>query len=305
VSYFNCRPVERIIRSVTIFDFLTDSTAQTVALGTVLLGAMAGMVGSFAVVRRESLQGDAVSHAALPGLALAFLFGGRGPGAVLLGGAVAGWCALGLVGLLARRRVPYDAALGGVLAVAFGLGLALQTFLIRRGGDAAQFGFERFLFGQAALLRTHDIALIAGVGLAILIIILLFWKELKLAAFDPEFALAAGLPVKRLNLLLSALIVAAVVAGLQAVGVVLVSALLVAPAVAARQWTDRFPRAVLLAVGFGAASGLLGTLTAYRLEHGELRVPTGPLIVLAATLLAGLSLVFAPKRGLAWRGRRA
>lgn len=285
-------------------DFLTDPTLRTVALGTAALGATAGLVGAFAVARRESLQGDAVSHAALPGLAAAFALGGRSPLAVLLGGAAAGWCALALVGLLTRRRVPFDAALGGVLSVFFGLGLAAQTYLTRSSPEAARFGFERYLFGQAALLREADVILIAAVGLGVLLVLLALWKELAAVSFDPEFAAAAGLPVRALNLLLAGLVVAAVVAGLQSVGVVLMSALLIAPAVAARQWSDRLGRVAAISAAVGAAAGLGGTYFGTLTAAEGLRVPTGPLIVLAATAAAAVSLLVAPRRGLVWRGFR-
>jgi manganese/zinc/iron transport system permease protein len=270
---------------------------RTVAAGTALLGLVAGAVGCFAVLRRQSLQGDVVSHAALPGVALAFLLGGRSAVVLVVGGAVAGWVALLLVGVVGRRsRVPTDAALGGALAVFFGLGLALMRYAQSLPGAAAN-PLDRYLFGQAANLRTSDLGVIGGAGAVTLLVLVLVWKELKLFAFDPEYAASLGLPVRRLDLLLTTLTVVAVVIGLKAVGVVLMTALLVAPAVAARQWTDRLGVMVILAAAFGLLAGVGGTVLAHYLgtKYAD-GVPTGPTIVLVATGLVLVSLFFGTAR---------
>jgi manganese/zinc/iron transport system permease protein len=276
---------------------------RTVAAGAALLGLAAGAVGCFAVLRRQSLQGDVVSHAALPGVAVAFLLGGRSPVLLILGGAVAGWVALVLVGVIGRRsRVPTDAALGGTLAVFFGLGLALLRHVQVNVPDAAQHPLDRYLFGQAANLRTPDLWAIGGLGAAALLALALVWKELKLLSFDPDYAASVGLPVRRFDLLLTTLTVVAVVIGLKAVGVVLMTALLVAPGAAARQWTNRLGLMVILAGAFGALAGAGGTVLAHHL--GTTRaVPTGPTIVLMASALVVLSLLFGPARGLVWNAR--
>lgn len=275
-----------------------DTGTLTVAAGTGLLGATAGLVGTFAVVRRQSLQGDAVAHAALPGVMLAFLFGGRAPMLLLVGGAVAGWLALAGVRLIVRRsRVPFDAALGGTLTVFFGFGLALMKY-VQREPDAATHGLERYLFGQAATLRTDDVRAMAVIGGGVAVVVVLLWKELKLLAFDPEYAAVRGWPVRRLDAVLTGLIVVTVVAGLQAVGVVLMSTLLIAPAAAARQWTDSLGPGAMLAVLIGTASAVGGTLASL-----EVGIPTGPAIVLVATVLAVGSLLIGP-RGVLWGGNR-
>lgn len=282
-----------------------DPSVRPVALGTAALGAATGAVGTFAVVRRRSLQGDAVAHAALPGVALAYLVGGRSEVGLVLGAAVTGWLALAVVsGLTGRNRVPFDAALGGALAVFFGLGLVLMTYLQRAypGPDGVR--AQKYLFGQdAALMRAEDVWPVIALGGGAVLAVVLFWKEFKLLSFDPDFAASVGLPTGRLDLALSGLIVLAVVIGLQTVGVVLMSALIVAPAAAARQWTDRLGRVTLLAAFFGASSGFAGTLLAHMLSRPRATVPTGPTIVLVATAVAVLSLLFAPARGLVWRLR--
>ncbi len=275
-----------------------SSAVRTVAAGAAGLGLAAGAVGAFAVLRRQSLQGDMVSHAALPGLAAAFLLGAREPIYLVLGGAVAGWLAMLAVGTITRRsRVPFDTALGGALAVFFGLGLVLMTYAQHHVADASRHPLDRYLFGQAALLRDADLWLIGGLGAAVALLLAAFWKEFKLLAFDPDYAASLGYRVRLLDLLLTTLTVAAVVVGLKAVGVVLMTALLVAPTAAARQWTNRLGGVVLLAGAFGAAAGAGGT--AFSHVAGS-ALPTGPTIVLTATALVALSLVFGTARGLAW-----
>jgi manganese/zinc/iron transport system permease protein len=283
-----------------ILELFRDPTFWTVALGSSLLGGVAGALGVFAVLRRESLIGDVMSHAALPGIVLAFLItGSRELPPLLLGAALsAGIGALLAVQIPRRSRIKPDAALGLVLSVFFGIGIVGLTVAQQRP-TAAQAGLDRFLFGQAATMLRRDVAAIALAALLVLAFLLLLWKEWKLLTFDPVFARACGLPVGALEALLGALMVLTVAIGLPAVGVVLMSALLVAPAAAARQWTDRLERMVVLAGGFGALSGGLGTL----MSAGVGRLPTGPLIVLMACGMALLSLLIAPRRGILRRRR--
>jgi manganese/zinc/iron transport system permease protein len=290
----------------TLLSLFDAPALRTVAAGAALLGLAAGAVGCFAVLRRQSLQGDVVSHAALPGVALAFMLGGRSPVLLILGGAIAGWVALVLVGVIDRRsRVPTDAALGGTLAVFFGLGLALLHHIQVNIPDASRHPIDRYLFGQAANLRTPDLWTIGALGAVALLVLALVWKELKLLSFDPDYAASLGFPVPRLDLLLTTITVVAVAIGLKAVGVILMTALLVAPGAAARQWTNRLGLMVVLAGAFGALSGIGGTVLAHHLgERSDKGVPTGPTIVLIATGLVLLSLFFGTARGLVWNLRR-
>lgn len=296
-----------------------DSLAvRTVAAGLAVLGAVAGVIGTFAVVRRQSLQGDAISHAALPGVALAFLFGGREPVVLLLGAAAAGWVAMRLVGgIVGRSRIPFDAALAGALAVFFGLGLVVITYmqkLLNRpaGGafegwlkpqlaDLAQHPLDRYLFGQAAYIRQPDVLLLAALGGGAVLATMLFWKEFKLASFDRDFAASLGFPTRLLDGLLTALMVLAVVLGLRSVGVVLMSALIVAPATAARQWTNRLGPMATLAALVGAAAGVAGVVLSHTLSVERRAIPTGPTVVLCATGLVVASLLCGSERGLVWR----
>jgi len=276
---------------------LTDYTLRTVALGAGTLGIVGGGLGSYAVLRGQSLLGDAISHAALPGVALAFIVtGSKAPLPLMLGAAVTGVAAtLIIIGVTNTTRVPYDSALALMLSVFFGVGLVLLTYLQQHAG-AAQAGLDSFLFGQAAALVEHDVVTMATLGGIALLVMLLFWKELKLLAFDPAFGRSLGYPMQWLDVVLTTLLVIAIVIGLQTVGVVLMSAVIVAPAAAARQWTDRLGVMVALAAAFGAASGVSGALVSGSTPN----LPTGPTIVLCMGAIAIVSLLTAPNRGLLW-----
>ena len=281
------------------FPLLHDYTFQVVALGAALLGMASGMIGSFAVLRRQSLLGDVVSHAALPGIAAVFLMTGTKDTVWLLIGALcSGLTATGfIIGVVRYSRVQFDTALALGMSVFFGLGLVLLTY-VQKIPNSNQAGLQRFIFGQAAVLLKSDILVIAVTGAALLALTLLFWKEFKLLSFDPEFARSLGLPTRSLNVLLSAMTVAAIIAGLQTVGVILMSAMLVAPAVAARQWTNRLGVMVALAALFGAVSGVAGTLASSALP----KLPAGPAIVVAADVLVLISLALGRARS--GRGRK-
>jgi manganese/zinc/iron transport system permease protein len=284
-----------------VMDFLGDYTLRLVAVGSAVLGATSGALGSFAYLRRQSLLGDAVSHAALPGIALAFMLtSSKAPLAMVLGAAVAGWLAtLAMTIIVSRSRVPFDSALGLVLAVFFGFGLVLLTHLQKRP-DAAQAGLDSFLFGQAASLLRSDVETMSILGVAALVIMAVMWKEFKLLSFDPEFAASLGMPVRRLDGLLTVLLVVAIVIGLQTVGVVLMSAMIVAPAAAARQWSRRLAPMVTIAAGIGVFSGVAGSVASAVIP----RLPTGPTIVVVLSIAVAVSLVGAPHRGLLWRWLR-
>jgi len=280
-----------------ISDLFTDYTLRTVALGAAALGAVSGSLGSFAVLRKQSLLGDAISHAALPGIALAFLLtGSKAPLVLVLGAAIAGWIGTLLVmRVVGTTRIKEDSALGIILSVFFGFGLVLLTAIQKRP-DASQAGLDRFLFGQAATLLHRDVIMIAALGAVALGVAALFWKEFKLLAFDPDFGASLGFPMRTVDVLLTSVLVISIVIGLQTVGVVLMSAMVVAPAAAARQWTDRTGGMVGLAGGFGAVAGVAGAVISSLAQH----VPTGPTIVLCLTVIVVVSLALAPNRGLAW-----
>lgn len=285
-------------------DLIYDYTLRTVALGAGTLGIVSGALGAFAVLRRQSLVGDAMSHAALPGIALAYLLtGSKAQLVLLLGAALAGWIGtLLVIGIVRATRVKFDSALGLVLSVFFGFGLMLLTFIQRRP-DASQAGLDKFLFGQAATLVERDVVTMAVIGAVAIGAMLGLWKEFKLLSFDPDFGATIGYPMRVLDVVLTTLIVIAIVVGLQTVGVVLMSAMIVAPAAAARQWTDRLGLMVILSAFFGALAGVTGATVSGTTE----RLPTGPTIVVCTSAIVLVSLLFAPNRGLLWnwlaRGR--
>ena len=282
-------------------ELLFDYTLQTVTLGSAVLGVVSGVLGSFAVLRKQSLLGDAISHAALPGVVLAYLLThSKAPLVLLLGAALAGWLGTLLVMSIVRStRLKYDTALGIVLSVFFGFGLVLLTFLQKRP-DAAQAGLDNFLFGQAAALVRSDVVTMTALAAIALAVTLLFWKEFKLLSFDPDFGCSLGFRMSLVDVLLTSLLVIAIVLGLQMVGVVLMSAMVVAPGAAARQWTDRLGLMVLLAASFGAAAGVSGAVA----SSTATRLPTGPSIVLAIGVIVVVSILLAPNRGLAWEAVR-
>ncbi len=271
-------------------------TLRMVSAGGLLLGALSGVIGSFAVLRKQSLLGDALSHAALPGVGIAFLIAGRRLGVLLTGAAVSSLAGVWFISLITRNtRIKQDGAMGIVLAGWFAIGIGILAFVQQRP-DASQAGLDSFIFGQAAAIRARDVSLLALVGGLMLLTLVMNWKEFKLVTFDPEFARANGYRVGLITAVLLALIVATVVLGLQLAGVVLMVGLLIAPGIAARQWTNRLEQMVVLAGVIGAASGGLGAVIS-ALDAG---LPTGPMIIITAFLFVLLSLLLAPGRGVLW-----
>ena len=287
--------------STLLRDLLFDYTLRNVALGSALLGIVSGVLGSYAVLRRQGLLGDTLAHAALPGICFAFLLtGSREQIVLLLGAGIAGWIGTRLLLAIVRRTVlSEDSALGIVLSTFFGLGITLLTFINRRDG-ANQAGLDKYLIGQAAALVEDDVVIFAILGGIALALVLLFYKEVKLLTFDPDFAGSLGFGTARLSVLLTSLIVVAVVIGLQTVGVVLMAAMLIGPAAAARQWTNSLGTMIVLSASFGALAGVVGALL--RFTQDGLR--TGPTIVLALTVIVVFSLFFASARGLVWEWLR-
>lgn len=286
-----------------IAELFTNYTIRNIALGTLILGIVSGVLGSFAVLRRQSLLGDTLSHAALPGVCLAFILSGesKSSAVLLLGAAVAGAIGAILLTITVRNtRIKEDAAQGVVLSAFFGLGFVILSIL-RQSGGSGQAGLDKFLFGSAASLVQSDVEVIALIGGVSLLITLLLYKEFKLLSFDPEFMATLGFGVRWLDIGLTLLIVLSIVIGLQTVGVVLMSAMLIAPGAAARQWTNRLGRMIMLASIFGAVSGVSGALISASAE----RIPTGPAIVLVLTTLTIGSLLFGRERGIIWSAFRA
>lgn len=274
---------------------LWQYNTQVVLAGTGLLGASCGLVGTFAVLRRRALTGDALSHAALPGLCLAFLVvGERSLPALLTGALVSGLLGIAIIAALRRwTRIKEDAAIGLVLSVFFGAGVVLSKLISRHVPGGGKAGLDSYVIGKTAGMILQDVYFIAGVALLSLAAVLLLYKEFKLVGFDPDFARVQGWPTFALDLLLMSLIAVTVVIGLPAVGVVLITALLILPAAAARFWTERLGTMLLLAALFGMFVGAVGTLLSSRYSH----LPAGPIIVLVGTAVFLVSVLAAPRRG--------
>ena len=271
-----------------------DPAVRYALLGSMLLGITCGMLGSFIVVRKMALVGDALSHAVLPGVAIGFLWNmSKDPVAIFIGATVAGLLGTVVVRLITdTTRLKDDTALGLVLATFFAVGICLLT-MIQRLPTGNKSGIDKFLFGQAAAMGPGDIKLMAVVTALTLVVILLFYKEFLVTSFDPGFARAAGLPAQAAHYALMLLLAFAIVIALQAVGVVLVSAMLITPAAAAYLLTDRLHHMLWLSSLFGLLAGALGSFVSFLGPN----FPTGPFMVLAATSVFALAFLFGPRHG--------
>jgi len=275
----------------------SDYTVRTVVLGCGLLGATSGVLGCLAVLRKQSLMGDVLAHATLPGVALAFLLTGTKALPVLwLGAAVTALLASGVMSV--RRAVGVDQGTmqAVTLSVFFGLG-GMLIGLVNRMPTAEKAGLESLLFGQAAAIRTDHLVAMAGLAVVGLGAMGLYWKEIKAVCFDPVFAGSTGAGERRLGVLLAALLLAAILMGLQAVGVILTSALLVAPCVAARCWSRHMAGLVVGAAGIGAGCGIAGAW----LSAVAYRLPTGPVVVVLLAAVTVVSLLFGRETGVVVR----
>jgi len=274
---------------------LSDPNIISVVLGSILITASSAVVGCFSFLKKKALVGDAVAHSVLPGICLAFIIAGnKDPLIIILGAFTTGWLSLVLIDLIAEKtKIKEDSAIAIILSVFFGIGILLLT-AIQHSGNAAQSGLESFLFGKAAALVGRDLIMFSIVAGIVLLTVVLFFKELKIIAFDEAFAKSIGLPVRFLNLLLTSLTVMAVVTGIQAVGVVLMAAILITPAAAARFWTDDLFKMTLIAAFIGALAGYAGAFVSYTASN----MPTGPWIVMIVSVMALLSFFIAPQRGI-------
>ena len=285
-------------KEILSFFSFSDPNVRYVVIGAILLTATSAVVGSFTFLKKKALVGDAVAHAVLPGVCLSFiLWGEKNPLILIPGAFVTGWLALVIIDYIrANSKIKEDTAIGLVLSVFFGIGIFMLT-IIQKSGNAAQSGLDSFLFGQAASLIGQDLIVFSITAFLLLITVFFLFKELTILAFDQDFATTIGIPVRAIELVLTTLTVLAVVIGIQAVGVVLMAAMLITPAAAARFWTENIRVMVLLAATFGAISGFAGAFISYTAPS----MPTGPWIVVVVSAIAFLSFFFAPKKGIVHR----
>jgi len=280
---------------------LQSYTTQMVLLGTALLGLASGIAGTFAVLRKESLIGDGLSHAALPGVVIAFLLTGiKDIEVLIIGAALSAITAAWLITITVENsKIKFDGALATILSAFFGLGMVLLTYL-QSLNNAGQAGLSKFIFGQAATILARDVYITSAAALIIIVLTALFWKELKLISFDVEYAKTLQIPVTFTLILYRSLLIMTIIIGIQSVGAILISSLLIAPAVGARQWTNKLGTMCTLAGLFGMVSAMGGTLWSTTVQ----KLPTGPAIIVILSVIVLLSLIFAPNRGMLWQYRR-
>ena len=273
-------------------------TLQIVILGTVFLGAISGILGTFVVLRNQALIGDALSHATLPGIMIAYMLTGvRSLQVLLLGAFISALVAMFALNTIKKYTIiKFDASMALILSGFFGVG---QVFLsqIQKTGGASQAGLSRFILGQAATMLRRDIYFIAIVALVVLFLLIVFWKELKLYIFDENFYKASGLSERFISGLLTMMVTFIIVIGIRLVGVILMSALIIAPPVAARQLSNRFYLNVGIAGFIGAMSGMTGTY----LSATRANLPTGPVIALVLGGVVLFTLLASPRNGIVKR----
>lgn len=280
---------------------LQSYTTQMVLLGTALLGLASGIAGTFAVLRKESLIGDGLSHAALPGVVIAFLLTGiKDIEVLIIGAALSSITAAWLITITVENsKIKFDGALATILSAFFGLGMVLLTYL-QSLNNAGQAGLSKFIFGQAATILARDVYITSAAALIIIILTASFWKELKLISFDVEYAKTLQIPVTFTLILYRSLLIMTIIIGIQSVGAILISSLLIAPAVGARQWTNKLGTMCILAGFFGMVSAIGGTIWSTTVQ----KLPTGPAIIVILSVIVLLSLIFAPNRGILWQYRK-
>jgi manganese/zinc/iron transport system permease protein len=291
--------MEQLINFIT----LSDPNTRYVVLGVMLMSAGASVLGCFTFLRKKALIGDAIAHAVLPGVCAAFIFSGeKNPIVLLIGAFATGWMSVYAVDFIKKNsRLKEDSAIGLILSVFFGFGILLLTY-IQHSGNASQSGLDSFIFGKAASLVSNDVYVFGSVSVLLIVTVFLLYKEFMLVSFDENYAVSIGFPVKTLEFILTTLTVLAVIVGIQAIGVVLMAAMLITPAAAARFWTNSLPLMLFLAAVIGVISGIGGSYISYNVSG----MPTGPWIVMFVSLIALISFMFAPQKGLVyrWYGRR-
>jgi manganese/zinc/iron transport system permease protein len=279
-----------------------DPVFLKVLVGTTLLAATSSVVGAFSYLKGQSLVGDAIAHALLPGVVLAFILGGiRNSSFLILGALMSGLLAHYGIGYIENKtKLKSDTAVSLVLSTFFGFGIMLMSY-IQRTGQGQQAGLEHFLLGKAAAITMQDIYIFSALALVLIIGVGLFYKGFQLMTFNEDFAHAIGLPMPLIRFTFTVLTVLAITIGIQTVGVVLMAALLITPSAAARVWTNSLPAMLALAASFAGVAAVMGTYISSVLP----KMPTGPWVVLVLAFFGFSSLLFAPKRGWFSKQRRA
>lgn len=271
-----------------------DSSIAFVVIGIILLGVGSAYVGTYSFLDKKALLGDAISHAVLPGICVGFILAGeKNPIYIVSGAFISGAIATFLTSWLKKNtRLSEDAIIASILSVFFGFGIVLLT-VIQKSGNPEMAGLNQFIFGNAIAILEEDLWVYGGLAVFIILCLSLFQKEFSLLVFNAEYGQAIGYPMGLIRLIFNVLMILSVVIGIQAIGVVLMAALLITPGAAARFWTNRLGTLVVLAAIFSAISGVLGTYISFILPQ----MPTGPWVVVFLSLIALISFLFAPKNG--------
>jgi manganese/zinc/iron transport system permease protein len=275
-----------------------DPSITWVVLGITLLGIGSAYVGTFSFLDKKALLGDAISHAVLPGICLGFILAGeKNPVYIVTGAFLSGALATFLSSWLKKNtKLSEDTIIATILSVFFGIGIVMLTAL-QKSGNPEIAGLNSFIFGNAIGISETDLMIYGGLSLTIIAVLTLLLKEFRLMVFDPNYGKAIGFPMEAIRFLFNVLMILAVVIGIQAIGVVLMAALLITPGAAARFWTDRLNPLLILAACFSIVSGILGTYISFVLPQ----MPTGPWVVVFLSLIALLSFMFSPKSGIVFR----
>lgn len=275
-----------------ILSYFNDPYFLKIFIGTFLLGFAAGAIGIFPTLRKQALIGDALSHAALPGVVIAFMiFNSRDILILLLGALVFSFISIGLIELIKKYSIiKYDASMALILSAFFGFGNVLLSML----KSSNQAGLSKFIFGEAATMLEKDVVMIIISSVILLIISILFWNQIKAFIFDQKFYQSLGFNSNITRFLITFLTVLVVVISIRTIGVILMSALLIAPAISARQWSNKLSVNFILAGIFGAISAGIGTFISFNVNG----IPTGPIIVIILSVLLIVSLLFSPKKGI-------
>ena len=282
-------------------DILTSYSFIIVALGTVILSAAAGVIGSISVIKGQSLIGDAIGHATFPGVVLAFmLFNVMETSVLVIGAVIFGIIAFQLIHMITgSSKISLDSALALVLSGFFGLGMALKSYVQGNPNFSGTQGIDDFIFGQAAYMLKSDVYLIIAASAVSLILFFLYYQQLRIYTFDPIYARTVGVSIKFMNALVLAITIMLIAVGLKAVGAVLIVNILIAPAVTGTLWSNKFITVLMIAAGTGGLSAFIGTY----ISTAFTGIATGPAIILALSVCVIFSMLFAPKGILVKRHR--
>lgn len=273
---------------------MSEPNVRYVALAILLLGGVSGAVGTFNFLRKKTLVGEMVAHSMLPGILIAFILSGvKDPFILIVGAAISGWLSILLVDYITRNsKIKGDSALAIVLSSFFGLGIVILT-VIQRKLPREQSGLDHYIFGNAAAMSPNDSIVFGIVCIVVLLVVGWNYFSLKTMVFNKDYAQSVGMNTRWIETLISFITILSISVGVKAVGIVMMSAMLIIPPTAARFWTDKLGRMLLVGGAFGALSGWLGAFVSYSYNN----MPTGPWAIVIISLIAFFSMLFAPKKG--------